>query len=220
MCGRYTLTATGQELAELFGLPEAPVFDPRYNIAPTQPVPLVRAGPGGRELVLARWGLIPHWAQDPSIGNRLINARAETVAEKASFRDAFRRRRCLVPATGFYEWHNQGGRKQPFHFRLADGRPFAFAGLWERWQGPEGALESCTVLTTAANAVVRPVHERMPVLLDPRDYAQWLDAGPSRPEELLPLLRPFPEGPMVAVPVGRWVNDPRHEGATCLSPAG
>ncbi len=219
MCGRYTLTATGQQLADLFGLPEAPVLDPRYNVAPTQAVTVVWLGAAGRELVLARWGLIPPWANDPAIGNRLINARSETAADKPSFREAFRKRRCLIPATGFYEWQALGRSKQPFHFRLADGRPFAFAGLWERWDKGEQPVESCTVLTAAANGVVRPVHERMPVILRSEDHAAWLNA--AAPLAGLPaLLRPYPGDDLVAVPVGRWVNDPRHEGPECLAPAG
>ncbi len=218
MCGRYTLTASGQELVDLFGLPEAPVLDPRYNVAPSQAVPVVRAGAAGRQLVLARWGLIPHWANDPAIGNRLINARSDTAAEKPSFRDAFRKRRCLIPATGFYEWQKQGGRKQPFHFRLADGRPFAFAGLWEQWDKGEQPVESCTVLTTAANDVVRPVHECMPVILRPGDFSAWLDPLGS-PAGLQALLRPYPAGEMEGRAVSRRVNDPRHEGPNCLVPA-
>jgi putative SOS response-associated peptidase YedK len=219
MCGRYSLDAPGRALAELLQLPSQPALPLRYNIAPTQPVPVARDGAGGRELVLARWGLVPHWAQDPSIGNRLINARSETVAEKPSFRDAFRKRRCLVPATGFYESLASPGGKQPFHFRLLGGRPFAFAGLWERWDKGAEPVESCTILTTEANAVVRPVHERMPVILRPEDFAGWLDPL-GNPAALQALLRPYPAEEMEARAVGRWVNDPRHEGADCLTPAG
>ncbi len=146
--------------------------------------------------------------------------RSETAAEKPSFRDAFRKRRCLIPATGFYEWQALGGSKQPFHSRLGDGRPFAFAGLWERWQGPEGSVESCAVLTTEANGVVRSVHDRMPVILPPDDYGAWLDpATPAPAALLLPLLRSYPGDDLFAFPVGRWVNDPRHEGPACLNPA-
>src|SRR5262245_35107324 len=175
MCGRFTLATSRAQLADLFRLAGGPELPLRYNIAPTQPVPVVRAAGDGRALALARWGLIPRWATDPAIGNRLINARSETVAEKPSFRDAFRKRRCLIPATGFYEWAKTAGGKQPYHFRLLDGRPFAFAGLWERWDRGGEPVESCTILTTAANAVVRPVHERMPVILPAEAFAAWLD---------------------------------------------
>jgi putative SOS response-associated peptidase YedK len=219
MCGRFSLRASGADLAEQFGLAEAPDLPPRYNIAPTQPVAVVRAGPGGVALALLRWGLIPRWAKGPEIGSRLINARAEAVAEKPAFREAFRRRRCLVPADGFFEWQARGGRKQPYHFRLRDGRPFAFAGLWESWRGEDGeALESCAILTTEANGVVGPVHGRMPVILGPADYGRWLDPRAQEPGQLRPLLRPYPAEEMAACPVGPWVNDPRHEGPRCLEP--
>src|SRR5262249_41316010 len=188
------------------GSPKAPNCPCASTSPPTQTVPVVRAAEGGRQLALARWGLIPHWATDPAIGNRLINARSETVAEKPSFRDAFRQRRCLIPATVFCEWWAPAGGKQPFHFRLREGRPFAFAGLWERWQGGDGAVESCAILTTEANAVVRPVHERMPVILPPEDFAAWLDTS-WPPEELQALLRPYLAEEMEARAVSRRVND-------------
>src|SRR5262245_22466549 len=219
MCGRYALATSRQQRADLFRLAGGPELPRRYNGAPTQPVPVVRAAGDSRALALARGGLIPHWATDPDIGNRLINARSETVAEKPSFRDAFRKRRCRIPATGFYERLATAGGKQPFHFRLLDSRPFAFAGLWERWDKGEETIESCTLLTTAANAVVHPVHERLPVILRPEDLAAWLEplgrlAGLQAP------LRPYPAEDMEARAVSRRVNNPRHEGADCLAPAG
>jgi putative SOS response-associated peptidase YedK len=217
MCGRYTLKTRAGALAEHFDLPEVPVLTPRYNIAPSQPVAVVRGGP---ELAQMRWGLIPAWADDPAIGHRMINARAETVAERPAFRAAFRRRRCLVLADGFYEWQRQDGRKQPFYFRLRDGGPFAFAGLWERWEKGDEPIESCTLLTTEANAVVDPVHDRMPVVLDPGDYRRWLDPRVDRPDELQPLLRPYPAAQMVAHPVGLLVNDPRRDEPRCIEPPG
>jgi putative SOS response-associated peptidase YedK len=220
MCGRFLLYTSGAALAEWLGLPEVPALEPRYNIAPTQPVAAVRAGPGGdRELVRLRWGLVPSWSTDLAIGNRLINARAETAADKPSFRVAFRQRRCLVPANGFYEWVGRAGKKQPIHFRLRERRPFAFAGLWERWQAPGGeVVESCAVLTTEANDLVRLVHDRMPVILDPDAFAPWLDPAVRDPAALGLLLRPYPADAMMASPVGSWVNNPRNEGPACLAP--
>ena len=220
MCGRFTLKTRPEVLAEHFGLPEVPGFEPRFNIAPTQPVAIVRALPetGGRELSRLRWGLIPSWADDPAIGLRLINARAETAAEKPAFRAAFRQRRCLVLADGFFEWAKSGGGKQPYHFRLKDGGPFAFAGLWELWSKGEEPIESCTLLTTEANDMVGPVHDRMPVLLEPEAYGRWLDPQLRRTEEVSDLLRPFPAGRMMGYPVGRLVNDPRNDDLRCVEP--
>jgi putative SOS response-associated peptidase YedK len=220
MCGRFSLYTPVRDLAEWLGLPEVPSLEPRYNVAPTQPVAAVRAGPGGgREFVTLRWGLVPPWSTDRAIGNRHINARAETAADKPSFRSAFRQRRCLVPADGFYEWRAAGGRKQPIHFRLKGGGPFAFAGLWERWQAPGGpAVESCAILTTAANDLVQQAHDRMPVILDPTGYEAWLDPSVCDPPALAAWLRPYPADAMTACPVGPWVNNPRSEGPACLAP--
>jgi putative SOS response-associated peptidase YedK len=171
----------------------------------------------GREAALLRWGLIPPWSKDPK--QAPINARAETAADKPTFRHALRKRRCLVPADGFYEWAAVGGRKQPCCLRPWDERPWAFAGLWERWEGPEGPVESCAVLTTEANELVRPVHDRMPVILPERHWAAWLDAGLQDAAELVPLLRPIPSDAMRAYPVGALVNNPRNEGPECLTEA-
>jgi putative SOS response-associated peptidase YedK len=221
MCGRFTLFASGKQLAQRFELTQTPLFEPRYNIAPTQSVAAVRLTPGGRELALLRWGLIPSWATDPAIGNKLLNARCETVAEKPSFRSAFRHRRCLIPASGFYEWHKAGtGRKQPYFIRPRADDLFAFAGLWERWNAPQGGLiESCTILTTEANELMRPLHERMPVLLDADAKATWLD--PHAPADALrALFVPFPSERMDISPVDSWVSNPKHEGPRCLEPVG
>jgi putative SOS response-associated peptidase YedK len=221
MCGRFTLTTPIPVLAEWFLFPEAAPQSPRYNIAPTQAVAAVRATAeaGKRELCYFRWGLIPSWANDPAIGNRLINARSETAANKPSFRSAFRQRRCLILADGFYEWEKLGGRKQPYYFRMRYGKPFAFAGLWERWDRDGPPVESCTILTTSANDLLRSVHERMPVILAPADYGQWLDPAIRQPEELQPLLCPFPADAMTAYPVGLVVNNPRNETPQCIEPA-
>ena len=217
MCGRFTLRTPAHRLAEAFGVRELPNLRPRYNIAPSQDVVAIRRAAEGRELALLRWGLIPFWAKDAAIGNRMINARAETVAEKPAFRAAFRRRRCLIAADGFYEWRKtDGGAKQPYYIRLADDAPFAFAGLWERWAPPDDdAVESCTLITTAANDLLKPIHDRMPVILAPSDHDAWLDAEAPSAEALL---RPYPADDMIAVPIGRLVNDPRSDEAACIAP--
>ena len=225
MCGRFVRFTPLRVLGDLFDCPAPPELPARYNIAPTQPVPVVRvlrAGPGGtgREWATVRWGLIPPWADDPSIGNRMINARAETAAEKPSFRNAFKHRRCLVPADGFYEWAKGAGKapKQPYLIRLKSGQPFAFAGLWESWTSPDGeVIESCTILTTEANEVLSAIHDRMPVIIAPEDYGRWLD--PATPlEEVKALLRPFPAEGMESVPGEHAGQQPRHESPQCVEP--
>jgi putative SOS response-associated peptidase YedK len=204
-------------LAEAFDLAGFPDLAPRYNIAPTQPVAAVRAGEAGRECVRLRWGLVPSWARDTK--QAPINARAETAADKPMFRAALRKKRCLIPADGFYEWLARAGekRKQPYCFRPRDERPFAFAGLWERWEGPEGPVESCAILTTEANELVRPVHDRMPVILPAQHWMEWLDVRLQDAAELVPLLRPYPADAMRAHPVGPAVNNPRNHGPECLA---
>ena len=220
MCGRFTQAAPNETVAELFQLPSVPALAPRYNIAPTQDVAAVRAGvAGGRELVALRWGLLPSWASERSVAARMINARAETLADKPAFRAAFRSRRCLVVADGFYEWQRLGGRKQPHFVGFGDGRPFGLAGLWERWTGEEGGpVESCTIVTTAANEVVAPLHDRMPVILEPGEFALWLDPEVRNPEALRPLLRPHAAGAMCAYPVSPLVNDPARDLPACREP--
>src|SRR5262245_16984120 len=196
MCGRFTQTAKGPVLADLFQLAGPVDVEPRYNIAPTQQAAAVRVSPetGRRELGALRWGLVPSWAKDPKVAAKHINARSETVADKPSYRAAFRKRRCLVPADGYYEWQKLGARKkQPYYIRLRDEAPFGFAGLWESWEGEDGELiESFTILTTAANELVRPLHERMPVIVSPTDFALWLDPAEQKPELVQPLLAPYP----------------------------
>jgi putative SOS response-associated peptidase YedK len=211
VCGRYTLKARRKDVAAAFDLDDALELPPRYNIAPTQFVPVVRLDEARRtrELALVQWGLVPAWAKDPNIGNRLINARSETVAEKPAFRTAFKSRRCLVVADGFYEWGHVNG-KSPYYFHLKDGRPFGFAGLWERWEQGGEPLESCTVITTEANGIVGAVHERMPVILRPEDYGRWLDPG-EKAEALVGLLAPLPDNWMAAHPVSKLVNNPGNE---------
>jgi len=203
----------------LFEVPELP---PRYNIAPSQPVAVVRrrpqSGDDQRQLVLMRWGLIPSWATDPAIGNRLANARSESVLEKPAFRAAMRRRRCLIPADGFYEWKKNGRNKQPYLIGLRDGRLFAFAGLWEAWEGADHSyVESCTILTTTPNELMAPIHDRMPVILPAEAYGPWLDPAVP-PAEVLAWLRPLPADQMTAYPVSTLVNNPRNDRPECVAP--
>lgn len=221
MCGRYTLSTNAQVLADLFRLEETIALPPRYNIAPTQEVAMVRteAEGGRRRLSLAHWGLIPSWAQEREIGARLINARADTAADKPAFRSAFKSRRCLIPADGFFEWQASDGRKQPHLIRRRDGGVLAFAGLWERWAPTEGeTVESCTILTTEPNEVLRPIHNRMPVILPPEAWALWLDPSVRERERLQPLLVPYPADAMIAYRVGLGVNSPRHDDPSCIEP--
>jgi putative SOS response-associated peptidase YedK len=219
MCGRYSLTTPVEGMRRLFDFPELPNLAPRYNIAPTQEAPVIRRDEqGARHMALLRWGLIPSWAKDRAIGNRLINARSETVASKPAFRGAFRSRRCLVPADGFYEWQSEGGKKLPWRIGLAGGASFAFAGLWERWQDKteNAGVESFTIITTDANETVRPIHGRMPVILAPGDHEQWLAA--SDPARLAGLLRPYAGRDLRAYRVGTAVNSPRNDGPACIAP--
>ena len=223
MCGRFTLSSAPELLARHFDLEQPPDLAPRFNIAPTQDVATVRASEARakRVLELRRWGLIPRWAKDPSIGNRMINARAETIAEKPAVREAFRLRRCLVPADGFYEWASGSTARQPYHIRLVEGSPFAMAGLWERWSRPGGeAIESCTLLTTRASERISGLHDRMPVILEPESYDLWLDPTLGDAERLLPLLCPLSGERIAFHPVSRRVNDPRHDDPSCSAPLG
>jgi putative SOS response-associated peptidase YedK len=217
MCGRFTQASDSEIIVRVFDLPEKPDLAPRYNIAPTQDVAAVReAESGARELVHLHWGLIPSWAKERAMGARMINARAETLAEKPAFRSAFRARRCLIVADGFYEWQKLGTRKQPHFVGFRDGRPFAFAGLWERWRG-EGSeqVESCTIVTTEANELLAPIHDRMPVIVDPDDFALWIDPSQKDTDRLAGLLRPYPPGSLQAYPVSLLVNSPANDTAAC-----
>ena len=224
MCGRFALMTSTEQLAMQFDVPETavnalPPSVPRYNIAPTQPVAAIRLAENGqREFTFFRWGLVPSWAKDLNIGSRMINARSETVAEKPSFRTAFKRRRCLIPADGFYEWQKQGSGKQPMFIRPVAERPFALAGLWEVWRDPDGSvLQTCTILTTTPNELMAPIHNRMPVIVEPEDFDLWLNPEPN-PEQGLHLLRPYPAEKMSAYPVSTLVNNPRNDAPDCIQP--
>ena len=220
MCGRFSLGATIR-IAQVFDLPGWPDVPPRYNIVPGQDIPAViqNRETASRELRSLRWGLVPFWAKDPSIGNRLINARAETLATKPAFRKPLRERRCLVPADGFYEWERQDRRKQPWHIRMRDARPFAFAGLWDRWLPAEGEpLETCTIVTTTPNALVGRIHDRMPVILPRAEYGLWLDPTFQNVELLQDVLRPYSDDEMVAYPVSTQVNNPANDSPDLLAP--
>lgn len=208
-------------MAEQLGLKVIPPLSPRYNIAPSQLVACVRTNPESRqrECREVKWGLVPSWAKDPSVGNKLINARGETVAEKPAFRKAFKQQRCLVLADGFYEWKQEGKIKQPYYVRFKDQRLFAFAGLWERWEKNEAhPLETCTLITTAPNAVMESIHHRMPVILTSKDYAVWLDPSLQAIERINALLRPYPPEEMEAYPVSQLVNNPRYDRPECVVP--
>jgi putative SOS response-associated peptidase YedK len=221
MCGRFSQTVSTDIIVEQFQVTDLPLFPPRYNIAPSQPVVAIRIEPDTttRRLVQLRWGLIPSWAKDPKIGNQCINAKSETVAEKPAFRSAFKKRRCLVIATGFYEWQKRGPVKQPMWIGLRGKQPFAFAGLWEHWQPAEGEpLETCTIITTEPNDLMVPIHNRMPVILAPTSYDQWLDPTFQQAEPLKALLRPYPSEELTAYPVSTLVNNPRHDAPQCLEP--
>jgi putative SOS response-associated peptidase YedK len=220
MCGRYALTATPEEVEALMGYLDAESFPPRYNIAPTQPVAIVRLIHGERHFALARWGLVPSWVKDPKAFSLLFNARSEGAAEKPSFRAAMRYRRCLFPASGFYEWRRGPGReKQPFWIRPKDGGLVAFAGLWETWSDRDGGeIDSACILTTAANRTIALIHDRMPVVIVPDDYDRWLDVGGYPPDAIADLLRPAPNELFEAVPVGKAVNSARNDNPSLIAP--
>ncbi len=219
MCGRYTLRTPVDTLAEQFDLDEYPSsLTASYNIAPTQEVATVVEEDDKRKLEMFHWGLIPSWAKDPQIGNRMINARAETVHEKPSFRSAFKARRCLILADGFYEWQKADNGKQPFYIHMKDGSPFAFAGLWETWKNGE-ELRSCAIITTDANDLMNEIHHRMPVVLHPENYGVWLDPDFDEKDPLKDLLKPFSSEEMEAYMVSRRVNKPSNNEPSVVEPA-
>ena len=218
MCGRFTLHASPEELSQRFGIMPPADLKPRYNLSPSQLVFGVRETVGRREGAWLRWGLIPSWAKARKTNYSMINARAETVANKPAFRAAYRRRRCLIPADGFYEWKSSPTGKQPYYIRIDGGEVFGLAGLWEHWEGEGNVIESCTILVTAANGLMRSVHERMPVILDAEHYASWLDVERFDAVRLAALLQPFPEERMDMYPVSPQVNSPRNDHEGCIAP--
>ena len=219
MCGRYTNTGEIRDIRIQFNLDEIFSLFPRYNIAPGQNAPVIVNADGVRKLAMMRWGLVPSWAKDPSIGNRMINARAETVAQKPAFKRLLGKRRCLVLADGFYEWRREGKRKFPMRIVLKDTRPFAFAGLWDAWKRAEGdELHSFTIITTEANELLRPIHDRMPVILDGESGAKWLDPELTEPRLLTVLLLPLASELMEAYEVSTMVNSPANDRPECISP--
>lgn len=220
MCGRFTLRTPMAVLLRDFEAHMAFERDiiPRYNIAPTQEIPIVRVDDGQRRIAFAEWGLLPVWAKDKKIAYSTINARGDTVAEKPAFRSAYKKRRCLVLADGYYEWKTVNKKKLPYLYEIDDGSPFAFAGLWETWHGPNkdgDALESCTIVTTEANELASEIHDRMPVILDRKDYARWLDPRLENPADLI---KQFPQKRMSVRPVSTYVNNVKHQGKECIEP--
>jgi putative SOS response-associated peptidase YedK len=222
MCGRFTLRANLSQIRGAFHVDGGSIFSPRCNIAPTQDVVAVRLNQetDQRELVLLQWGLIPSWANDPKIGNRMINARAETIAEKPSFRSAFKNRRCLIVADGFYEWQKIDGKKQPYFIHRTDDAPFSIAGLWESWKREGEGIQFCTIITTTANSLMEPLHDRMPVILTEEDWPAWLNTKFKDKDSLKGLLRPCDPDFLEAYAVSPIVNNPRNETAKCVEPIG
>jgi putative SOS response-associated peptidase YedK len=217
MCGRFTRSQNIPAIAQEFGITLTTCdLGPSYNIAPTQKVAVIITE-GVKQLVPVRWGLVPSWAKDVSVGNKMINARAETITEKASYRNAFKKRRCLVIADGFYEWQNVEGTKRPVYIKLKSGKPFGFAGIYEKWNSPEGEeITTCTIITTAANELMKPIHERMPVILPKEHEDEWLDPATEDRERLVELLKPYPADQMEAYPVSRRVNSPQSNSPDCI----
>ena len=219
MCGRYTITSAPEAFRRLFGYPEQPNFPPRYNIAPTQPIPVVRLDEGERHFVLMRWGLLPSWVKDPKDFPLLINARGESVIGKPAFRNAMKRRRCLIPADGFYEWKPAGGRKQPFYIRAKSGRPIAFAGLWETWEGPNGEeIDTAAIVTTRANGLLSGIHDRMPVIVPEAAFDLWLNCAEVDAVTVSAMIAPAPEDVLEAFPVSTAVNRTANDSGKLIEP--
>lgn len=219
MCGRFTLQYSAEMLAQIFGAKVSQDITPRYNIAPTQQSPVVRISPTDNQLHIdyLKWGLIPSWAKDPTIGSKMINARSETVDEKPSFKSALKHRRCIIPASGFYEWQEVDGKKHPLYIKLKDDSLMMFAGIWDHWKSPEGeVIESFSMLTTISNELIKPLHERMPVILVPGNKDIWLDSLISDPEQLRLFFTPYPSDMMDMYPVSDLVNSPRNDKPECI----
>ncbi|MEW4564488.1 SOS response-associated peptidase [Bremerella sp. JC770] len=220
MCGRYTLRARLNQLLQIYGAQSSIEYSERFNVAPSQMVPVLKLDDdsGAREIVLMKWGLVPSWAKDEAIGNKMINARCETVDEKPAYRAAFKRRRCLVLADGFYEWQKQGSKKQPYLFQKKDSSPYGYAGLWETWKKGDQPLQSCTIITTTPNALVEDVHDRMPVILPERHIENWLNHEYDHVERLKSMLKPYPASEMKRYPVDPMVGSPKNDKPECVEP--
>jgi putative SOS response-associated peptidase YedK len=222
MCGRFTLHTPESRIREVFNLERsAPLgLKPGYNIAPSQQVPIIRDTEAGREMVMARWGLVPHWSKEPKTKYSTINARIESVAEKPAYRNSFKHRRCLIPADGFYEWKVIDGRKIPHHIRMRDGDVFAMAGLWDRWEGEGESLESCSIIVMPASENMKSLHERMPAIVAPARQDLWLDTRVTDKTEIMSYLNPAPSARLVMYPISPWVNSPEHNDERCIQPSG
>ena len=222
MCGRFSLHTPDSQVREAFNLEHMEPFGlkPRYNIAPSQDIPIIRDTETSREMAMAKWGLVPHWSKEPKTKYSTINARVESVAEKPTYRTPFKRRRCLIPADGFYEWKVVSGHKIPHHIRMKDGGVFAFAGLWDRWESESQTVDSCTIIVMPSNEIMRPIHERMPAIIAPACYDWWLDARITDKQEIMQHLNSAPSSQLTAYPVSTWVNVQKHNDERCIQPAG
>ena len=221
MCGRFSLHTPESQVREVFNLEhtEPLGLESRYNIAPSQLIPIIRDTETSREMVLAQWGLVPHWSKEPKTKYSTINARIESVAEKPTYRTPFKRRRCLIPADGFYEWKVVNGNKVPHHIRMKNSGVFALAGLWDRWEGDGETLDSCSIIVMPANEVMKPIHERMPAIIAPACYDWWLDARITDKQVIMQHLNSAPSSQLTAYPVSTWMNVPTHNDERCIQPA-
>jgi putative SOS response-associated peptidase YedK len=222
MCGRFTLHTPESQVRDTFNLEhnEPLGLKPRYNIAPSQDIPIIRDIESSREMVMAQWGLIPSWSKEPKTKYSTINARIESVAEKPTYRTPFKRQRCLIPADGFYEWKVVNGNKVPHHIRMKSGSVFAFAGLWDHWEGDDQTLDSCTIIVMPANEVMKSIHERMPAIIAPAHYDYWLDSRLTDKQEIMQYLTSATSSQLTTYPVSTWVNSPKHNDERCIQPAG
>ena len=222
MCGRFTLHSPEARIREAFNLERIEPLGlvPRYNIAPSQDIPIIRDIESSREIVFARWGLIPSWSKEPKTKYSTINARIESVAEKPTYRTPFKRQRCLIPADGYYEWKQVAGNKIPHHMRMKKGDVFAFAGLWDHWEDETESLDSCVIITTPSNEAMKPIHERMPAIIAPAHYDYWLDEKINDKQEIMQYLNSAPSSQLIAYPVSTWVNSPKNNDERCIQPAG
>jgi putative SOS response-associated peptidase YedK len=221
MCGRFSLQTPEAQIREAFNLPvtEKLGLSPRYNIAPSQDIPILRDTDNGHELTLAQWGLVPHWSKVSKTKYSTINARIETVAEKSTYRTPFKRRRCLIPADGFYEWKVINGHKIPHYIKMRTGGVFAFAGIWDRWEGEGEILDSCSIIVMPANEVMKPLHERMPAIIAPAHYDLWLDPRVTDKDEIMGYLNSAPSSQLKFYPISPWVNSPKNDDERCIQPA-